>query len=90
MGLRFYVKFPMMENIQDARIFILSAIITGIGGFFFSYLFRLLLLAWKKTNNFRNKYKLLNLIIICLFILLILFIIQLIYRYAYVDPFYVD
>ena len=41
-GLRYHVKFPDMENIQEARIFILSGLVTGIAALCFKYLYRLL------------------------------------------------
>ena len=41
-GLRFHVKFPDMENIQESRIFILSGLLTGLTALFLKYLYRIL------------------------------------------------
>ena len=43
-GLRFHVKFPDMENMQEARIFILSAIVTALGALLLRYF-------WRITND---------------------------------------
>lgn len=50
-GLRFHAKFPDMENRQEARIFILSAIVTGLGAMFLRYLWRLLTDAYRLVIN---------------------------------------
>jgi len=87
-GLRFYVKFPMMESIQDARIFILSAITTGLGGFFFTYFFKILTFGWIETKKLRRKYKTqLVMVIIILLILLLMIVYKLMFQFTNVKPF---
>lgn len=49
-GLRYHVRFPDMENIQEARIFILSGLLTGLGALFLRYLWRVFIDIHKMVN----------------------------------------
>lgn len=39
-GLKYHVNFPDMENIQEARVFILSGLVTGLFALFSKYFYR--------------------------------------------------
>ena len=71
-GLRFHVNFPDMENIQEAKIFIVSSIVTGLGALFLKYLFNVLqdLYQGNKQRIKRWHYIVLILMIIILIIAL--------------------
>ena len=87
-GLRLYAIFPMMESIQDARIFILSAIITGLGGLLCNYFFKIVLLIWANSINFRRRHVLLLISLsIMLCILLSYFLYLFLFQYTSVNPF---
>lgn len=70
-GLKFHVKFPDMENIQEARIFIISSVVTGLFALFFRYLFFSLREIWKKVHRKMNSIYYVTLIIIAVVIILV-------------------
>ena len=74
-GLRYHVKFPDMENTQEARVFIVSGFLTGMAALLFRYLYRLFCdvyrWLWDPKSNRNNREKLYFItFIICLFALL--------------------
>lgn len=75
-GLKYHVKFPDMENIQEARIFILSGLLTGIAAFFFRYSFFILRDIWKSLSIKKNK-KIQIIIILLIILSIIIFLILL-------------
>ena len=50
-GLRFHVNLPDMENKQESRIFILSAIVTALGALVLRYFWRIMNDLLKKLSN---------------------------------------
>lgn len=58
-GLRFHVNLPDMENKQESRIFILSAIVTALGALALRYFWRIMNDLLKKlSNTLQNRNKL--------------------------------
>lgn len=89
-GLKYHVSFPDMENVQEARIFILSGLLTGIGALFIRYLWRIvcdiyLLVIDKIKQNRKVKYGVLFTIIVIL--ILISFLIYYSLLESNVNPF---
>lgn len=70
-GLRFHVKFPDMENIQESRIFVVSGLLTGLVALLFRYFYRLMkdLIKYCKINK-----KVVALGVVILFIVLCYFL----------------
>lgn len=83
-GLRYHVTFPDMENIQEARIFILSALVTALGALFFKYLWRIL---YDCIRYISSKHKTKNIYIGLIVILILLSIICIMFYTTYVNPF---
>ncbi len=70
-GLRFHVKFPDMENIQNIRIFMLTALLTGLAAILFRSLF---IIGYHLWNQYKNNSQIRKLTIIMLIILIILLV----------------
>ena len=89
-GLRFHAKFPDMENKQEARIFILSAIVTGLGAMFLRYMWRILFDSYKWLAYKTRKIKLIKWIFLMTLIAFVIWLIMKLYIsicYANVDPY---
>lgn len=76
-GLRYHVKFPDMENIQEARIFIVSGMLTGLAALFFRFLFFSLRNIWQYYGDMMDKkfYFCMVILIICLLLSLLVLLI---------------
>lgn len=89
-GLKFHVTFPDMENKQESRIFILSAIVTALGALVLKYLWRIIYNLYKKINVFLKSEDVIRYILdFMIVVLIILFFYKLIkgIYYSNVDPF---
>ena len=89
-GLRYHVRFPDMENIQEARIFILSGLLTGLGALLARYLWRMLCDVHKMVNaRIPQRYKFRKWWVICVlvFMALIAYFVYMIYVESNVNPF---
>ncbi len=73
-GLRFHVKFPDMENIQNIRIFMLTALLTGLAAILFRSLF---IIGYHLWNQYKNNPKIRMLTIIMFIVLIILLVLML-------------
>lgn len=68
-GLRFHCRFPDMENIQEARIFVLSGVLTGLAALALKYLWRLFndSIRWFKRRLFPCYLKIIIIVVaLCL------------------------
>lgn len=93
-GLRFHVKFPDMENIQQIRMFVITLLLGGVLGLLFGLTHRIILLYWDKVRYSTKHYLHLNRkrgmwICTILLILLVIYII-LAAKNAHVDAFGLD
>lgn len=89
-GLRYHVRFPDMENIQEARIFILSGLVTGLAALVFKYLYRLIIGLWliiKSNTKYKERTKRIIMIILVIVGLLIMYYLYAVVSEAYIDPF---
>ena len=89
-GLRYHVRFPDMENIQEARIFILSGLVTGLAALAFKYLYRLIIGVWLiiryKTKDKKRTKQIIGIILVIVG-LIITYYLYAILGEAYIDPF---
>ncbi len=83
-GLRYHVRFPDMENIQEARIFILSGLVTGLSALFLRYLFYLLQNIYQ---HYRDKIKRWHYYALVLIILILIIVLCFVYDSANVSSF---
>ena len=66
-GLRCHVIFPDMENIQEARVFILSGLVTGLFALFFKYFYRFIK-NFIKYYSIKKKYIVLAIVLITIIV----------------------
>ena len=88
-GLRFHCRFPDMENIQEARIFVLSGVLTGLAALALKYLWRL----WNDSIRcYKRRYRRCHLkyiipVALCLLGYILYWIIKVFFYEAVVHPF---
>lgn len=54
-GLRFHVKFPDMENIQQMRMFVVTLVLGGLLGLFASLIYKIICLYWGVISDFLKR-----------------------------------
>lgn len=90
-GLRFHVKFPDMENVQQMRMFVVTLVLGGLLGLFASLIYKIICLYWGvivdflKSRCHLNRRKALWLCTILLIVLIITLV--LVAMNSYVDAF---
>ena len=89
-GLRFHVKFPDMENVQQMRMFGITLVVGGLLGLLFGALYTLFIELYKKGYlKFRLSDKTITTIYIIAFVVLLVLVLLCTYR-SYVDAFDLD
>lgn len=89
-GLRIHVKLPDMENKQESRIFILSAVVTALGALVLRYFWRIIIDINKKISFRLQRRKIIKSCLVILVLIGSLWIIIQMSRgcyYSYVNPF---
>lgn len=94
-GLRIHAIFPDMQNIQEARIFIISGLLTGISALFLKYFYRIIvdiILYIKRRVKEKLNWKLyvLLFIIVITIVACIITLICSMISGAYIDPYNVQ
>lgn len=73
-GLKYHVNFPDMENIQEAKIFIVSSLLTGLTALFFKYFYFIIRDIWHSFSYKKEKrlYVTIGLLVILIILIILL------------------
>lgn len=90
-GLRFHVKFPDMENVQQMRMFVVTLVLGGLLGLFASLIYKIICLYWGAISDFLKRRCYLNrrkgLWFCTLLLVVFIIILILVAMNSYVDAF---